>query len=996
MGRAAVADAHDIDASPESVGSGAEPPRRGIGLVRDRLTSRLLDPAHFRVGWIVAPAGSGKTRLLAHVADRYRGPLAWCDPPDPLPRSEGALAAWIWEGLVAGGVEGAGSEPPGGLSELLRLPIETPRPLIVVLDDVHLLDGSEAEAALDSLVARLPGGWRLVMASRINLAIDLSRLRVSGEVVDIGPDELRFRTWEVEELFRDVYREPLLPEDVAALTRRTSGWAAYLQMFFLATSRRPQAERRMVLGTLAHRTRLVSEYLGRHVLSGLDPALQDFLVRTSALRRPSSRLADEYLGWEDGSAAILAELERRQLFTERLADDSYRYHAVMVTHLDSKLVETLGLERARAEHRRAGTLLERERLMEEALAAYARAEDWEGMARVVGHLGADHTNLDDSWAEALPPGVLESDPLLLMAQARSALSRGALAESAAVLRRAEAAAVSATVADRCRSQREQILAWVEPDRPAGGDWSGVLRRATQHHPLQGCQTAAVLPGPTGRFAEGCAALIAGEVQVAARTLRSVSADPDAPSAVAVAASFVQAACALLRGRPVTADLIARLREDTEVAGMRWLGRIARAGLAGTDPEADETVDDLIGACDRQGDRWGSAVISAIDGFRHLCRRDPGAEAILARAADAAAVLGAGALEASLAGYAAVAAVASGRTLAAGAHIGRARALGAALEVPWASALAALASGDARLEAEARAYFERVGAWEWHQALVAVATPPADWSAAPPKPPPTVAGATPESGDGPAGGDGPAVPVAPDGVTRLHCMGEYLLEIDGRRVDDGAAKPMERALLYMLSMRAGTGVHRETLVAALWPDADAEVGLHRLQVAVSSLRRLVAVTGADANEIILRRGHTYRLALPAGSRVDLAEFEQAITRAEAARAVGDSVTERAALEQALAAYGGALLPGAGAAEWAVEARRWLTAAYSDATARLSALLIGAGEPRPAVRVARAGLGVDRYRDDLWKLLIEAAEMGGSQAEAEQARRDYDAVLNDLGV
>ena len=83
--------------------------------------------------------------------------------------------------------------------------------MLVLVDDVHLLEGSDAELALADLVRRLPARMRLLMASRVDLALDLSRLRVSGQLVEIGPDDLRFRAWEVEELFRDVYREPLHP-----------------------------------------------------------------------------------------------------------------------------------------------------------------------------------------------------------------------------------------------------------------------------------------------------------------------------------------------------------------------------------------------------------------------------------------------------------------------------------------------------------------------------------------------------------------------------------------------------------------------------------------------------------------------------------------------------------------------------------------------------------------------------------------------------------------
>ena len=214
-------------------------PERGdtSGLVRHRLTARLLDPSRYQVGWVAAPAGSGKSRLLTQVALAAPGPVAWCGTPDPVPRSEQALAGWLWEGLAP--VLEAPGPPPRELPDLVDA-LSGPGPaLLVLVDDVHLLEGSDAEVALAGLIRRLPARMRLVMASRVDLALDLSRLRVSGQLVEMGPDDLRFRAWEVEELFRDVYREPLIPEDVAILARRTSGWAAYLQLFHLATARKP-------------------------------------------------------------------------------------------------------------------------------------------------------------------------------------------------------------------------------------------------------------------------------------------------------------------------------------------------------------------------------------------------------------------------------------------------------------------------------------------------------------------------------------------------------------------------------------------------------------------------------------------------------------------------------------------------------------------------------------------------------------------------------------
>ena len=164
-------------------GSADGPPERGdtSGLVRPRLTTRLLDPASYQVGLVAAPAGSGKSRLLAHVALGAPCPVAWCGTPDPVPRSERSLAGWLWDGL-APAVGANGTAPPGlqGIQDALAGPGPV---VLVVVDDVHLLEGSDAALALGDLVRRMPARMRLLMASRIDLGIDLSPapgLRAAG------------------------------------------------------------------------------------------------------------------------------------------------------------------------------------------------------------------------------------------------------------------------------------------------------------------------------------------------------------------------------------------------------------------------------------------------------------------------------------------------------------------------------------------------------------------------------------------------------------------------------------------------------------------------------------------------------------------------------------------------------------------------------------------------------------------------------------------------
>ena len=187
-------------------------------------------------------------------------------------------------------------------------------------------------------------------------SINLPRLRVSGELLELGPDDLRFRAWEVEQLFRDVYHDPVLPGDLAVLARRTEGWAAGLQLFHLATRGRSADERRRVLSgaeierpapaRVPRPERAVRAAARTCASSSSTPAC-------SAGCRGRCAIA---CAETTGSGALLDELARRSVFTVPVEDDddAFRYHEVLRQHLDRMLVEEVGEAEARARHARAG------------------------------------------------------------------------------------------------------------------------------------------------------------------------------------------------------------------------------------------------------------------------------------------------------------------------------------------------------------------------------------------------------------------------------------------------------------------------------------------------------------------------------------------------------------------------------------------------------------------------------------------------------------------
>ena len=379
----------------------------------ERLDARLDAVFHSRLAVITAPAGSGKTTLLTRLAARAPGPVGWYRA-EAWDSEESALLRHIQAAL--------GPSMPG-----LALDWQTLEDganaleawsgddALVIVDDVHTLRGTPAEAALERFIDYAPATIHFALASRDTPDFNLSRIRVTGDLLELTSDDLRLRSWEVERLFRDFYAEPLPPEELAGLARRTEGWAAGLQLFHLATRGQTADERRRLLSELNGSARLMREYLARNVLHQLPDELRRFLVDTSVLGRLSGPLCDTLLG-RSGSAEFLADLQRRRLFIQPLPEEGqYRYHEIMRTYLHGVMLEELGEERTHARFSAAGDLLSAAGAASEALEAYCRGEDWDGARRLLERRGEVVADRPSEWLETLPEF---DDPPRPMAVAR--------------------------------------------------------------------------------------------------------------------------------------------------------------------------------------------------------------------------------------------------------------------------------------------------------------------------------------------------------------------------------------------------------------------------------------------------------------------------------------------------------------------------------------------------------------------------------------------------
>ncbi|WP_433348845.1 BTAD domain-containing putative transcriptional regulator [Micromonospora sp. CA-111912] len=921
-----------------------EPARSpSLSLTRSRLIA-ALDVRPRSLGLVVAPAGSGKTTLLAQYAATGRGPVGWlrvvpsdADPARALERVEATL-------------------PDAGAGPL-------------VVDDLHLVEGTPGESVLlDRALTLVRTGVRVLVGTRRMPPLILTRHEFSDSVV-IDAEQLRFRTWEVERLLRDIYREPLPADDVAALARRLGGWAAGLKLYHLSTRGQPLADRRRAVASLGARSALSRDYLTRTVLAELAPDLRQFLVRTCVFEVLTAERCDGLL---DGDAqAALEELERRQAFTvSHDGGRSFAYHEVLRAHLIAALTEELGETAARAWHARAGRLLAAEGAALEAARCFARAQQWSDVHRLLDTAGSDVAVRGlDPWSDLLPTWFIAEDPWLVLADARHRINEGQLAAAVPLLRRAEEMFGSEPARSRCRSLRADVTAWL-PDGPHWrGHWSGWLRAATRRHPMVVVGEAERLTGAADVLVRAGALLLAGHAAEAARVLDRPT--PSEAGLVGLACRLLRAAVASAGGDPQAPAVAVAVGLDADRAGLPWLARLARAvpALAGAEADLKEAAA-VVEECDRLEDRWGALLAAGCAALARSLHGGPEVEEA-SRLLDRARDVDSGVLAAWVQSLLALAAVRA-RLPDAEVEVRRAESTARAAGVPGARVLA-LAAGVPAGPGRA------VGLSAVHAAAEQAGLPR----------PAVTAWVTPERGPAPA---------APDTAPlTVRCFGGFRICLDGEPLNWSPLRPRARAVARILAMHAGRAVHRDRLLEALWPDTDPATATRTLHVALSSLRRFLDphLPAGEGESLLHRDGDAYLLALPPGSWCDVTEFRLALERASRA---GASRDPRALddLRVAVAAYTGELLPEDGPAEWVVAERETLRRQAADAAAQLAEAALGGADADPAVATAARCVEIDPCHDAGWRLLIAAHDRAGNAAAAEHARRRYADVLVSLGL
>jgi LuxR family transcriptional regulator, maltose regulon positive regulatory protein len=409
---------------------------------RPRLAQRLDESRGRGLVLACAPAGYGKTILLAEWVRRGRNPVAWLslDAGDNDParfwRHTVAALDRVRPGITERIGPLLGPPPPPSFEPLVTALInevadqpDTDEALLLVLDDYHVISSQLVHESLGFLLEHRPPGLRLALASRSDPPLALARLRALGQLTELRAADLRFTPGEAAALLAQVAAAPggarpgaLLPDAVAAaLAARTEGWAAGLQLAGLSLRGQNDVDGFVAAFTGSHR--YVLDFLAEEVLERQPGRVREFLLETSVLERLSGELCDAVTG-RPGSQALLEQAERAGLFVVPLDEVRgwWRYHHLFADLLRARL-QTEHPGRVPELHRNAAAWYAERGLADDAIRHAVAAGDMTWAARLIEqhfdelfYLRGEGITVQ-RWLSVLPGDLVRTRPRLLLAQA---------------------------------------------------------------------------------------------------------------------------------------------------------------------------------------------------------------------------------------------------------------------------------------------------------------------------------------------------------------------------------------------------------------------------------------------------------------------------------------------------------------------------------------------------------------------------------------------------
>lgn len=411
---------------------------------RERLLQRLSKPEAGQVTLLQAPPGYGKTTLIAQWLELLNNGKIWLSLDD---RDNDIHRFWNYfigaiqrydEGLCLNsqsllnelGPNEASDDALDGftialINDLLAVTNEfSNEPIILVLDDYHVIQLDNVHQSVSYFLDNLPGCLHLVIASRTLPPLAVERRKVRGQLCEITSRDLAFIEQETEQFLRDRLTTELSHDSVTMLQQRTDGWAAAIQLAAVSMQGESQLKSAETIfaTAISDLDEVVIRYLFTEVISNLDESLRAFVIKSAPLVCFSAELLND-IHHQTNSAEIIKLLKEKNLFVESLQgeDSWYRFHDLFRESLLATFNGLPELERFDV-HRKAGASLQAMGLQEDAFEHFVACQEWLSAADLVEAIGykralASQDFLSETLLKKLPESVIARRPKLLLIQA---------------------------------------------------------------------------------------------------------------------------------------------------------------------------------------------------------------------------------------------------------------------------------------------------------------------------------------------------------------------------------------------------------------------------------------------------------------------------------------------------------------------------------------------------------------------------------------------------
>jgi LuxR family maltose regulon positive regulatory protein len=315
---------------------------------RFSLMDQLNQSFRSRLTLISAPAGYGKSSLVSEWIDNKRLPITWLT----LDELDNDLTLFVnyfigahkrfranFGDQILSLLDNPQSLSEQNLHSMLLTEISTfKEPYVLVLDDYHNINNEAIHKIITLFIENTSLPIHLILLTRSDPPMPLSRLRARGQLVEIRAADLQFTPAEAESFFNNALKMGLSVKDIAALEERAEGWVTGLQLTALAMKGFDPQQTTDFVNEFTGSHSYIVDYLVEEILNRQPELIRNFLLRSSILDRMTAALCNQVVGIDD-SQAVLEKLDQENLFIIPLDNERhwFRYHHLFSDVLENQL-----------------------------------------------------------------------------------------------------------------------------------------------------------------------------------------------------------------------------------------------------------------------------------------------------------------------------------------------------------------------------------------------------------------------------------------------------------------------------------------------------------------------------------------------------------------------------------------------------------------------------------------------------------------------------------